>query len=90
MPNRKWATYRAKVTAKNRQLRDETKNRPCADCGVKYPIHVMYFDHVRGEKMFDIGQGNSRAPSKVEAEIAKCDGVCANCHRMRTWAALNV
>jgi hypothetical protein len=45
----------------------------------------MDFDHVRGQKAFNIG--NCRYDVSVERllqEIAKCDVVCAVCHRLRT------
>jgi hypothetical protein len=64
----------------------EAKNRPCADCGRSYPPYVMDFDHVRGEKVANVSVlvagGASRR--RVLAEIAKCEVVCANCHRERT------
>ena len=40
---------RAREAAKN--YVDQAKNRPCADCGGKFPPFVMDFDHVRGEKV---------------------------------------
>jgi hypothetical protein len=47
----------------------------------------MDFDHVRGKKLFCVGslvvqQGVGRR--QALEEIAKCDVVCANCHRLRT------
>ena len=61
------------------------KARPCADCGVQYPPYVMDFDHVRGEKLFNVSaKAGSMARERRDAEIAKCDLVCANCHRIRT------
>jgi hypothetical protein len=44
----------------------------------------MDFDHVRGEKKFGIAICINRAWKLLEAEITKCDVVCANCHRIRT------
>ena len=56
---------------------------PCIDCGEPDPV-VLEFDHLR-DKSFDIGQKllhrNWRA---ILDEIAKCEVVCANCHRRRT------
>lgn len=70
--------YRAVVYA--------AKDRPCADCGKTYPPYVMDFDHVRGEKLFNLGEnGATRSLEVLQAEIDKCDVVCANCHRIRTW-----
>lgn len=84
---------RARVAARNARLRLENaelirsaKARPCADCGGTFPACVMDFDHVRGKKMFTIGDhGHLRvSPSRVREEILKCEVVCANCHRIRT------
>lgn len=62
---------------------------PCKDCRNTFPHYVMEFDHVpeRGLKVNTVSQmcnGNT-SPQKLEAEIAKCDLVCANCHKVRTW-----
>jgi len=71
-----------------RELVDSFKNEPCTDCGVKYPNYVMDFDHRNPfEKTKAIGQlVSAQSPaSKVLEEISKCDLVCSNCHRERTW-----
>lgn len=64
----------------------ESKTRPCHDCGVSYPHYVMDFDH-RGDKVFIISKYRTynKSLEDVKAEIAKCDLVCANCHRVRTF-----
>ena len=54
------------------------------DCGVQYPFYVMDFDH-RGDKLFNVGSGRGRSFDAVKAEAAKCDVVCANCHRERSF-----
>ena len=55
------------------------------DCGIKYPPYVMDFDHL-GDKEFVISKGVSmHSPIKLLKEIAKCDVVCSNCHRLRTY-----
>lgn len=64
---------------------DEIKAQPCADCGESYPPYVMDFDHRDpSTKEMEIGGRWHLAWSRLEAEIAKCDVVCANCHRERT------
>jgi hypothetical protein len=63
------------------------KSKPCADCDIQYPPYVMDFDHLDGEtKEFGISymRRHRMAFDKIEAEIAKCEVVCANCHRERT------
>lgn len=66
---------------------EEAKAVPCADCEVEYPTPCMTFDHVRGEKKFNIGAATRDAKSMVALldEIAKCEIVCHNCHALRTY-----
>lgn len=62
----------------------------CADCGYsgKNAPYVLDFDHRDGKanKTFMIGDWVKSALSieKIKLEMAKCDLVCANCHRIRT------
>lgn len=66
-----------------REFIRQAKDVPCTDCSVRYPYYVMQFDHLNG-KTFTIGMLSNRSLSAVEAEIAKCEVVCANCHAERT------
>ena len=59
------------------------KANPCLDCGKVLRPEAMDFDHVRGDKVQSISSMWSWGRAKVEAEIAKCELVCANCHRVR-------
>ena len=63
---------------------DELKARPCQDCGNHFPPECMDFDHVRGEKKFMVSANVGSSWSATVEEIAKCDVVCSNCHRIRT------
>lgn len=76
---------RALLDARSDWLKAQ-KARPCHDCGVTFPHYAMDFDHVpeRGPKLFTIASNLGRSIEVLEAEIAKCDLVCANCHRSRT------
>lgn len=67
-----------------RALVEKAKSGPCADCGRVFQPVCVDFDHVRGEKKFTLGQYRFRPLTDIEAEIAKCDVVCACCHRIRT------
>jgi len=71
---------------------EEIKNKPCIDCGKIYPPWVMDFDHKEGEiKVASISWlslHNTSSFEKIKQEIAKCDLVCANCHRIRTFKDL--
>lgn len=64
------------------------KAKPCADCGGSFPPCVMDFDHIGSDKEAAISTMINRFASKrrILAEIAKCELVCANCHRIRTCA----
>lgn len=56
----------------------------CADCGYAENSVALDFDHVRGDKLFNVSRGSGYPWQTVLDEIAKCDVVCANCHRIRT------
>ena len=62
------------------------RERPCVDCGEHDPL-VLEFDHL-GNKKFTIAKGlGNRSWQAVLDEIAKCDVLCANCHRLRHHAS---
>lgn len=67
----------------------EMKDRPCQDCDKRFPPYVMDFHHRYG-KEGDIANCIRRGFSleRLTAEIAKCDILCANCHRIRTYAGI--
>lgn len=87
--------YRIKLAEINRRRRaerhaeiDRIKSVPCAGCGGSFPPYVMDFDHrdpstKKSEVSFLINKTGAPWSSVLE-EVAKCDVVCANCHRMRT------
>lgn len=75
----------AKYNKKQKDKVRELKNVPCMDCNTVYPYYVMDFDH-REDKKFNISQSMDRYGwAKILEEVAKCDVVCSNCHRIRTY-----
>lgn len=61
------------------------KHLPCMDCGGRYPSECMEFDHRDpSRKKFNISLHSGYSVKQFATEIAKCDLVCANCHRVRT------
>lgn len=87
------ASYQKRIKERKQQLRafiQELKtDKPCKDCGIVYHYYVMEFDHL-GDKDFEIASAANRGLSMetIEREISKCDLVCANCHRTRTFNRL--
>lgn len=65
---------------------NQQKDRPCADCKIKYAPWVMQFDHVKDTKVASISAFVRAAVSleDLRSELAKCELVCANCHAERT------
>lgn len=81
--------YKLKAKKNQRLLRDairEAQKKPCMDCKKKYPTYVMDFDHRdRDKKKMNLSLMAARSGLRlIQEEIAKCDVVCANCHRERT------
>lgn len=78
---RRSSQVREQIKEDIRKLKEST---PCADCGNFFPYYVTDYDHLDG-KLYPVSQAvNWYGREKVMAEIAKCDLVCSNCHRIRT------
>lgn len=60
------------------------RDNPCVDCGICLPPEVMQLDHVFAPKTKKFA---NLASSRValEAEVAKCELRCPNCHAMRHY-----
>lgn len=61
----------------------------CGDCGYDTHAEALEFDHRPGEEKIIAVSHMIPGPytiEQIEAEIAKCDVRCANCHRVRTAA----
>ena len=74
----------------NRLRRNEElarlKSRPCMDCGGTFPPECMDFDHRDPKtKRHSLAQMAEYSMESIMSEISKCDLVCANCHRTRTF-----
>lgn len=62
------------------------EERGCADCKIMYPHWILEFDHLpEFTKVANVSMmiGNYSLDA-VKDEIAKCEVVCANCHRDRS------
>lgn len=62
---------------------------PCMDCGKYFKYYQMEYDHIDpASKKYGIGRIITYSKNIILEEIAKCDLVCGNCHRIRTFNTL--
>lgn len=80
-------TTRKDKRQKTRKMVMQIKTgKPCMDCKEIFPHYIMEFDHVRGSKI-----GNIESIARIGdmemlmEEISKCDLICSNCHKHRTF-----
>jgi len=69
-----------------RLLQAKLARQQCTDCGlfVTEDTAIMFdFDHL-SDKQLNVSQMVTYSDARFQAEIAKCEMVCANCHRLRT------
>lgn len=83
-------TQMDRVKKQQQKIADEVKQYkesvPCYDCGIFYPHYIMDFDHTLDNKSGNVSALMRRGSRKqVWEEINKCELVCANCHRARTY-----
>ena len=82
-----YKSHRDRIRSEIQQFIGQYKeSRGCTDCGVHYPAVVLDLDHLPGtEKLCNPSQLVHKGSwSLVHSELAKCEVVCANCHRLRT------
>ena len=82
------AESRKRTRLRNKEYVQNLKStNPCTDCGQKYHFSQMDFDHVNDDKEFNLAIATNATISldRIKLEIEKCELVCSNCHRLRTW-----
>lgn len=84
-------SYPAKVKERKqaniRWFQEYKATLSCQKCGFSHPA-VLDFDHRDpNQKIMEVGTLVSEGYSLevIEAEIAKCDVLCSNCHRIRHY-----
>lgn len=73
---RKYDRKRAMVLAER-----ERRGNACQDCG--YVDDLVWHHRDPSQKLFTIGFSIIKSYAAVEAELAKCDLLCPNCHARR-------
>lgn len=79
---------RVKKRIKYQEFMQKVKNLPCNCCGQKFPEKVLDFHHIDPKNKFmDISHMVSifKPIEQILDEIKKCELLCANCHRMKTF-----
>lgn len=79
------ADWSRRLVARNKRLFDAARERPCSRCGGEFPAVCMDLHHREPEsKVVAVARlvNTRRSVAVIEAEIAKCDVLCANCHRI--------
>lgn len=60
---------------------DYKAERGCVRCGETDPIVLEFHHRNPAEKEYDAARFPRLSRPRLDAELAKCDVVCANCHR---------
>jgi len=91
LDRRRWRAVAKRRYADNKQrLADYKAAHPCADCGwgswsPDYHPSAMDLDHLpEHKKHLNVSDMMTHKWEHIANELAKCDVVCARCHRLRT------
>lgn len=94
---RKWyaankAHAKLKVTTRKRALKawyaEYKATLNCSVCGEGHPACLVFHHRVPSEKDVAVSTAVTQrgwSKERILAEIAKCDVLCANCHRKLHW-----
>lgn len=83
----KKAKHKIKLHDTLEELHLYKEKHGCADCRNKFPHYILEFDHRPEFKKIDNVYRVLRNLGAEAAwyEVAKCDVVCANCHKLRSF-----
>tara|TARA_R110002110_G_scaffold36846_1_gene122458 strand:- start:13 stop:318 length:306 start_codon:yes stop_codon:yes gene_type:complete len=85
-----WSLKRS--TQKREWLNEYKKDKPCSHCGLLYEPICMDFHHVDPKtKKATISNlvNGSHTLKKLKEEVAKCEILCAICHRLHHYKETN-
>lgn len=87
-PSDYFTGFQGKLRQKKREEVERIKiERGCAHCGEKHPA-CLEWHHRNPEEKDDVVNmlvQRNRPYDVIEAEMAKCDVLCCNCHRKLHW-----
>jgi hypothetical protein len=70
---------------RNINIINQFKEQPCVYCGQQYPSYNMQMDHINpAHKLSNISQLKSSKVEILHQELAKCQVLCAVCHRLKS------
>lgn len=73
--------------ARNRAIADEFKmERGCSRCGYREHPVALDLHHVDGERKEFSVSGQIASLKRLREELAKCEVLCANCHRIHHFS----
>lgn len=78
--------YKARYYKVQGFLRDYKVDKGCTDCGYNAHHAALEFDHIIGVKRINVC--NADSIKAAQKEIEKCEVVCSNCHKIRTYNRL--
>jgi hypothetical protein len=85
--NRKWIRFLEREARKKRKkwFQEYRASQKCLDCGANHEAILDFHHRNPAEKLFLVTRGVSwnLGRERILAEIAKCDVLCCNCHRIR-------
>ena len=75
--------------AKKEWFWERKKGLSCERCGFSHPAAIQFHHRVGEVKLGEVGRMvQTQTPiEKIEAEIAKCEVLCANCHSIEHFNA---
>ena len=84
-----YTSYKEKYLSNNYERRkwfyDLKRELKCERCGFNHPAALDFHHRDEEEKIFNISKqyhGNPNMREEILKEIAKCEVLCANCHRI--------
>ena len=85
--------YKAKLEKQILWVREYKLEMGCKFCGYNKNPTALEFDHIDpSKKTYDVARISSSkitSDDKIKEEIAKCQLLCVNCHREKTYPQHN-